>query len=97
PGRARLYGSELRCVAGEPWNRVEGAVSMGSSSNIFRMADTSIGYAMSYPSGRNIILIVATLPFIVWRIEEEEAHLSADPEYRRYMDRVRYRLWPGVV
>src|SRR5208337_5659210 len=51
----------------------------------------SIGYAMSYPSGRNIILIVATLPFIVWRIEEEEAHLSADPEYRRYMDRVRYR------
>jgi len=57
----------------------------------------SIGYAMSYPSGRNIILIVATLPFIVWRIEEEEAHLSADPEYRRYMDRVRYRLWPGVV
>src|SRR5208282_2168365 len=36
----RLYGSELRCVAGEPWNRVEGAVSMGSSSHIFRMADT---------------------------------------------------------
>src|ERR1035437_6885738 len=40
PGRAGLYGSQLRCVTGEPWNRVEGAVSMGSSSNIFRMADT---------------------------------------------------------
>ncbi len=57
----------------------------------------SIGYAMSYANGRNIILIVATLPFMFWRIDQEEAHLSADPEYHRYMDRVRYRLLPGVV
>jgi len=57
----------------------------------------SIGYAMSYPSERNIILIATTLPFMVWRINQEEAHLSADPEYRRYMDRVRYRFWPGLV
>ena len=57
----------------------------------------SIGYAMSYFSGRNIVLIVATLPFMVWRIDQEEALLSADPEYRSYMDLVRYRLWPGVV
>lgn len=57
----------------------------------------SIGYAMSYVNPRNIILIVATLPFMVWRIDQEEAHLSADPEYRRYMGRVPYRLWPGIV
>lgn len=57
----------------------------------------SIGYAMSYPNARNIILIATTFPFMVWRIGQEEVHLSADPEYRRYMDRVRYRLWPGVV
>src|SRR5208337_2417850 len=57
----------------------------------------SVGYAMSYPTARNIMLIMATLPFMVWRIEQEEAHLRADPEYRSYMDRVRYRLWPGVV
>lgn len=57
----------------------------------------SIGYAMSYPNDRNIILIVATLPFMVWRIDQEEAHLSADPEYRSYMDRVPYRLWPGIA
>jgi protein-S-isoprenylcysteine O-methyltransferase Ste14 len=57
----------------------------------------SIGYAMSYPNDRNVMLIVVTLPFMVWRIDQEEAHLSADPEYRSYMDRVRYRLWPGVV
>ena len=57
----------------------------------------SIGYAMSYPNDRNVMLIVATLPFMVWRIDQEEAHLSADPEYRRYMDRVRYRLLPGLI
>src|ERR1700722_14111038 len=57
----------------------------------------SIGYAMSYPNLRNIILIVATLPFMVWRIDQEEAHLRADPEYRGYMDHVVYRLLPGVI
>ncbi len=57
----------------------------------------SIGYAMSYPNERNIMLIATTLPLMVWRIDQEEVHLSADPKYRRYMDRVRYRLWPGLV
>ena len=57
----------------------------------------AIGYAMSFANDRNIILIVVTLPFMAWRIDQEEEHLSADLEYRRYMDRVRYRLWPGVV
>lgn len=57
----------------------------------------SIGYATSYLNGRNVILIVVTLAFMVWRIDQEEAHLSADPEYRSYMDRVRYRLLPGLV
>ena len=57
----------------------------------------SIGYAMSYPSARNVVLIVITLPFMVWRIEQEEAHLSEDPEYRTYEQRVQFRLWPGVI
>src|SRR5271163_789420 len=57
----------------------------------------SIGYAMCFVSGRNIMLIVATLPFMVWRIDQEEAHLSTDPDYRRYMDQVQHRLWHGVV
>jgi protein-S-isoprenylcysteine O-methyltransferase Ste14 len=57
----------------------------------------SIGYAMSYASPRNIMLIAVTLPFMVWRIDQEESHLSADPEYRSYMTRVPYRLWPGVI
>jgi hypothetical protein len=57
----------------------------------------SIGYSMSYASYRNVLFILATLPFMIWRINQEEAHLSADSEYRRYMDRVPYRLWPGIV
>jgi protein-S-isoprenylcysteine O-methyltransferase Ste14 len=57
----------------------------------------SIGYAMSYANPRNTILIVATLPFMVWRIDQEEAHLSADLAYRAYMDHVHYRLLPGVI
>ena len=57
----------------------------------------SIGYAMSYANPRNIILIIATLPFMVWRIDQEETHLSADIAYRGYMDHVRYRLLPGVI
>lgn len=57
----------------------------------------SIGYTMSYSSSRNVLLIVVALPFMVWRIDQEETHLSADPEYRGYMDRVRFRLWPGAI
>jgi protein-S-isoprenylcysteine O-methyltransferase Ste14 len=57
----------------------------------------SIGYAMSFANPRNIILIAATLPFMVWRIDQEEAHLSADSAYRSYIEHVRYRLLPGVI
>ena len=57
----------------------------------------STGFAMCNPSWRNVLIIVATLPFMVWRIDQEEAHLKADPEYRAYMERVRFRLWPGIV
>ena len=51
----------------------------------------SIGYAMSFPSERNVVLLVVAIPLTVWRIDQEETHLSADPEYRHYMDRVPYR------
>jgi protein-S-isoprenylcysteine O-methyltransferase Ste14 len=57
----------------------------------------AIGYAVSYPTPRNIIVIVMTLPFMVWRIEQEERHLREDPTYRSYESRVRYRLVPGLI
>jgi protein-S-isoprenylcysteine O-methyltransferase Ste14 len=52
---------------------------------------------MSYAIPRNILLIAVTLPFMVWRIDQEETHLSADAAYRGYMDHVPYRLLPGVI
>jgi protein-S-isoprenylcysteine O-methyltransferase Ste14 len=83
-----------------PANR--GVVSKGPFSLIrhpiyFGWMVLSIGYAMSYPTARNILLILVTLPFMVWRIEQEETHLSEDPEYCTYEKRVRFRLWPGVI
>ena len=83
-----------------PANR--GVVSKGPFSLIrhpiyFGWLVLSLGYAMSYPTARNIILIVSTLPFMVWRIEQEETHLSEDPEYCTYERRVRFRLWPGLI
>ena len=83
-----------------PANR--GVVSKGPFSLIrhpiyFGWLVLSIGYAMSYPTARNILLILVTLPFMVWRIEQEESLLNEDPEYRTYERRVRFRLWPGVI
>ncbi len=56
----------------------------------------SLGFALAYPSARNIVLLVLTIPFMTWRIELEEDLLSADPEYRAYRARVRFRLCPGI-
>ena len=57
----------------------------------------SLGYSMTYPSARNLLVIAAILPFMLWRIVQEEQLLSDDPEYREYCERVRYRLIPGIV
>jgi protein-S-isoprenylcysteine O-methyltransferase Ste14 len=83
-----------------PANR--GIVSKGPFRSVrhpiyFGWLILSLGYAMSFASERNILLIAMTLPFMVWRIGQEEVHLSADPEYLRYMQQVRYRLWPGLL
>ena len=83
-----------------PANR--GIVSKGPFRSVrhpiyFGWLILSLGYAMSFASERNIFLIAMTLPFMVWRIGQEEVHLSADPEYLQYMKQVRYRLWPGVL
>jgi protein-S-isoprenylcysteine O-methyltransferase Ste14 len=55
------------------------------------------GYFMSFPSARNAMLIAVALPFMMWRIEQEESLLDQDPEFVAYRDRVRYRLVPGVI
>jgi protein-S-isoprenylcysteine O-methyltransferase Ste14 len=54
----------------------------------------SIGYVMAYPSVRNAVIVMLVLPAILWRILQEEALLAAEPEYREYLSRTRWRLVP---
>src|ERR1700735_3511379 len=58
-----------------PANR--GIVSKGPFRSVrhpiyFGWLILSLGYAMSFASERNILLIAMTLPFMVWRIGQEE-------------------------
>jgi protein-S-isoprenylcysteine O-methyltransferase Ste14 len=56
----------------------------------------SIGYVMAYPSPRNSVVVIITLPAIVWRIIQEEALLAAEPQYRVYLAHTRWRLIPFI-
>ncbi|HUN58918.1 MAG TPA: isoprenylcysteine carboxylmethyltransferase family protein [Candidatus Binataceae bacterium] len=56
----------------------------------------SIGYVMAFPTIRNGLIIMVTLPFILWRCLQEEALLSGDPNYCDYLARTRWRLVPGI-
>ena len=56
----------------------------------------TVGYSMIYPSARNMLTVFIILPFMMWRIEQEEELLREDDEYRAYMKLVPYRLIPFV-
>jgi protein-S-isoprenylcysteine O-methyltransferase Ste14 len=56
----------------------------------------TIGFLMAYPNARNIATFVLSLPFQIWRIALEEEHLMQDSEYRAYVERTRWRLFPGI-
>jgi len=57
----------------------------------------TLGYALSYPSTRNVLVVAASIPFLIWRIGQEEELLVCDPAYRDYLRHVRFRLVPGVI
>lgn len=57
----------------------------------------SIGYVLIYPALSNVLPVVAALPFMMWRIGQEEALLSQDPDYRGYMEHVHYRVIPYLL
>jgi protein-S-isoprenylcysteine O-methyltransferase Ste14 len=57
----------------------------------------TLGLAFIYPKPSSFLLILATLPFMMWRIMQEEDLLRLDPEYRAYCEKVRYRLIPWVI
>jgi uncharacterized membrane protein (UPF0127 family)/protein-S-isoprenylcysteine O-methyltransferase Ste14 len=55
---------------------------------------TDVGYTLENPSVRNVALLALVLSFQLARIHTEEDCLRSDPAYRRYCERVRYRLVP---
>jgi protein-S-isoprenylcysteine O-methyltransferase Ste14 len=56
----------------------------------------TIGFLIAYPTPRNFGMLILSLPFLVWRMDLEEEHLNADPEYREYAEKTPYRLVPGL-
>jgi len=57
---------------------------------------THLGFLLANPSGWNIAMLVVADVALTFRAICEEQTLAQDPEYRLYMDRVRWRLIPAV-
>ena len=56
-----------------------------------------LGTPLALGSWWGLLPFAATLPFLLWRLFDEEAFLSKNlPGYAEYRDTVRYRLVPGV-
>jgi protein-S-isoprenylcysteine O-methyltransferase Ste14 len=53
-----------------------------------------IGYVLNHPTSWNILIFSAATLLQVLRIFQEERYLEADPEYRAYRERTRWRLLP---
>lgn len=56
----------------------------------------AIGFSLAHRGLRNYALVIACLSLTLWRIVLEEELLGADPEYRSYLSRVRFRMLPGI-
>jgi protein-S-isoprenylcysteine O-methyltransferase Ste14 len=55
------------------------------------------GTPLALGSYRGLLVIAAMLPFLIWRLLDEERLLAKDlPGYSEYQQRVRYRLVPFV-
>jgi protein-S-isoprenylcysteine O-methyltransferase Ste14 len=53
-----------------------------------------LGYVISYPTGQNVALAVATLLALNARAIIEERFLAQDPAYREYLNGTRWRFVP---
>ncbi|MDP1678896.1 MAG: methyltransferase [Candidatus Nitrotoga sp.] len=53
-------------------------------------------YVLVHSSVANLVIFTIMMIFLCLRILREEAHLSHDPEYRIYIQRVRYRIIPSI-
>ena len=57
---------------------------------------THVGFLLSNGSAWNLAVYAAVYFFQIARIRAEERILASDGSYREYLQRVRYRLIPGV-
>lgn len=57
---------------------------------------THIGFVLANPAPWNLTVLVIADVALLFRAVCEEQTLAQDPEYRVYMDRVRWRIVPGV-
>jgi len=57
---------------------------------------THIGFVIANPADWNLMLLGMADLALMLRACREEATLAMDPSYREYMQRVRWRVLPGV-
>jgi protein-S-isoprenylcysteine O-methyltransferase Ste14 len=57
---------------------------------------THVGFLAAHPSPLNLVLLLTADTTLMVRAVCEERTLARDPEYGRYMDRVRWRILPGL-
>jgi protein-S-isoprenylcysteine O-methyltransferase Ste14 len=56
-----------------------------------------LGMPLALGSWWGLAAFVATLPFLIWRLVDEEAFLVKNlPGYAEYREKVRFRLMPGL-
>lgn len=57
---------------------------------------THVGFVIAHPAGWNMWTLAAADVALLLRAICEERTLALDPQYRAYMQRVRWRILPGV-
>jgi protein-S-isoprenylcysteine O-methyltransferase Ste14 len=57
---------------------------------------THVGFLAAHPALTNVLLLLVADTALMLRAICEERTLARDPEYRGYMERVRWRVVPGV-
>lgn len=53
-------------------------------------------FLVAHPTSSNLLLLLVSDISLLVRAAYEERTLALDPEYRSYMDRVRWRVCPGI-
>lgn len=85
-----LLPADRGIVQGGPYRWVRHPIYLGYFLN-------HVGFLLSNATLWNLVLYIALYGLQILRMIREERILSANPEYARYMQRVRYRFIPFLV